>query len=293
MLTLVAATGLATELRVLPASHAIVSWNASAAADTLELVVDTLAGGRSRALPYVAFEAAGRASLNGFDDVARIETDIVRATGIAALTVRSHEPLVRVAASTPPLEAARPTAMSAVRARPELAVPERSQYVPDFPEQRGWCTPACVSMLLGAHGIAVGVAEAATGMFDRSYGGTGNWSFAMAYAGACGVAAAAAYLRDLVTVEAFVAAGLPVALSIAWSDGALAGAPLDRSDGHLVVVRGFTPTGDVIVNDPAQPAVRHTYGRAAFARSWLGHGGGALLVAPPERIDDLLRCANA
>jgi hypothetical protein len=35
------------------------------------------------------------------------------------------------------------------------------------------------------------------------------------------------------------------------------------------------------------------YDRAAFARCWLDHGGVALLVAPPERSDDLLRCANA
>ena len=66
-----------------------------------------------------------------------------------------------------------------------------------------------------------------------------------------------------------------------------------QSDGHILVVRGFDSRGDVIVNDPAQPAVRHVYPRAAFARCWLDHGGVALLVAPPERCDDLVRCANA
>jgi hypothetical protein len=35
------------------------------------------------------------------------------------------------------------------------------------------------------------------------------------------------------------------------------------------------------------------YERAAFAHAWLDHSGVALLVAPPERIGDLLRCANA
>jgi hypothetical protein len=100
-------------------------------------------------------------------------------------------------------------------------------------------------------------------------------------------------LRDLVNVEAFIAAGLPLAVSISWSGEALPGAPLERSDGHILVVRGFDAHGDVIVNDPAQPAVRHVYPRAAFARCWLEHGGVALLVAPPERVEDLLRCANA
>ena len=130
-------------------------------------------------------------------------------------------------------------------------------------------------------------------MFDRAYKGTGNWTFAVAYAGARGLAAAAAYLRDLVTVEAFVAAGLPLALSISWRGDDLPGAPLAQSDGHILVVRGFDAHGDVIVNDPAQPAVRHAYPRAAFARCWLDHGGVALLVAPPERSTTWCACANA
>ncbi len=163
----------------------------------------------------------------------------------------------------------------------------------EFPAERGWCAPASMAMLVGAWGITPSVAEVAAGLFDRAYNGTGNWAFASAYAGACGLAGAAAYLRDLVSLEAFVAAGLPAAVSISWSGDALPGAPLEQSDGHIVVVRGFDAQGDVIVNDPAQPSVRHVYGRAAFANCWLGHGGVALLVAPAERVDDLLRCANA
>jgi hypothetical protein len=172
-------------------------------------------------------------------------------------------------------------------------VPECSQYLTTFPAERGWCAPASLAMLLGAHGIGVEVAEVAAGVFDHACAGTGNWPFAIAYAGLCGLTGAAAYLRDLGTIEAFIAAGLPIAASIAWQPGDLPGAPLDRSAGHIVVVRGFTASGDVIVNDPAQPAVRHVYERTAFGACWLAHGGVALLVAPPARGDDLVRCANA
>jgi hypothetical protein len=294
MLNVVAGTGLVTEVRVVPAPRAIVSWNTQAVVDALELTIDTADGRRSHALPYVAFEDGRRASLDGFDDVARIDTDVVSAaSGIAAVQVRSHQPLVRVAASTPPTEPPRAEAPAA-DARRELGVPEHSQYVAEAPEQRGWCVPASVAMLVGAWGIVPSVAEVAAGVFDRGYNGTGNWTFAVAYAGTCGLAGAAAYLRDLVNAERFIAAGLPFAASISW-DGweALRGAPLERSDGHVLVVRGFDARGDVIVNDPAQAAVRHVYERAAFARCWLDHGGVALLVAPPERVDDLVRCANA
>lgn len=294
MLNLLPATGLVTELRVQPAASAIVSWNALEPMDTLELVVDTLDGRRSRALPYVVYEDGARASLNGFDDVATIETDIVRAPAeIAAIHVRSHTPLARVAASTRPTEGSRATAAPIGAAVRELAVPLRSQYLSAFPEKRGWCAPASLAMLLGTHGIDATVSDVVDGVFDRSYNGTGNWTFATAYAGARGLAAAAAYLRDVVTVEHFIAAGLPIAVSISWNGDALPGAPLDHSEGHILVIRGFAANGDVIVNDPAQPAVRHVYDRAAFARCWLDHGGVALLVAPPDRADDLQRCANA
>ena len=293
MLNVVAARGLVTTVRVPAAPRAIVSWNTQAPVDALGLVVETAHGRRSTALPYVAFDGGGRASLDGRDEVANIETDIVRATGgIVAVEVRSQQPLALVAVATPPADPPRTNAPAA-DARRELDVPEHSQYVDDFPGERGWCTPASMAMLVGAWGPAPGVAEVAAGVFDRAYGGTGNWTFAVAYAGGCGLAGAAAYLRDLVTVERFVAAGLPLAVSLSWSRDELPGAPLERSDGHLLVVRGFDARGDVIVNDPAQPAVRHVYERSAFARSWLDHGGVALLVAPPERIDDLLRCANA
>lgn len=292
MLDIVAATGLVTEVRVLPAAQAIVSWNTSEPVDTLEITVDTADGRRSRPLPYVVFEAGARASLDGFDNVASIKTDVVHGAEIVALGVRSHRPLARVAASTPPGEPAR-TDAPAADARRELAVPELSQYVPAFPNERGWCTPAAVAMLAGTWGTAARVEDVAAAVFDRAYGGTGNWTFAVAYAGTRGLAGAAAYLRDLVNVERFIAAGIPLALSISWRDGALPGAPLEHSEGHLLVVRGFDRQGEVIVNDPAQPAVRHVYPRAAFARCWLDHGGVALLVAPAERIDDLLRCANA
>jgi hypothetical protein len=293
MLTIVAPSGLVSELRVPAAQRAIVSWNTQEVVDALGLVVATADGRRSGALPYVAFADGRRASLDGSDDIATIRTDTVHATSaIVAIEVRSHGPLARVAASTPPTDPPRSAAPAADACR-ELNVPEHSQYVDDFPEERGWCAPASMAMLIGAWGMTPGVAEVAAGVFDHAYAGTGNWTFAVAYAGACGLAGAAAYLRDLVNVERFIAAGLPLAVSISWSGDALPGAPLDHSDGHILVVRGFDARGDVIVNDPAQPAIRHVYERAAFARCWLDHGGVALLVAPPGRVEDLLRCANA
>jgi len=289
MLDVVAGTGDRARVAVLPAPRAIVSWSTPAPAATLELIVHTLDGRRSQPLPYVVFEPGARASLDGFDGVARIATDVVSAVAdIVTIDLRANAPLAFAAVSVP----AHGPAVPVARFTGELAVPPLSQYVDAHPSERGWCAPAAIAMLLGAHGIACDVAGVAHAIYDRSYHGTGNWTFAVAAAAAHGLFGAAAYLRDGSSIDALLAAGFPFATSIAWDEGTLPGAPLAASNGHLVVVRGRTAGGDLIVNDPAQNAIRVVYARDAFERAWLGHGGVALLIAPPERIDDLVRCAN-
>ena len=56
------------------------------------------------------------------------------------------------------------------------------------------------------------------------------------------------------------------------------------SNGHLMVVFGFTPAGDVVVNDPASHLVaddnqvRVTYRRNQHEKAWLGGSGGTAYV---------------
>lgn len=293
MLTIVAATGRCTDVVIDPATSALVSWASTASEDTLEIVVTRLDGHVSQPLPYVAFERERRTSLNTFDAVARIETDVISAdTDIAAISVRSRHPLARVAVSTPS-HAHRNGEAPRFHVPYEMNVPERSQYLPDFPDERGWCAPAAIAMLLATSGVDRSVDEVARAIYDSAYKGTGNWAFAVAYAGSQGLLGVAAYLRDLHAIERFLAARIPIALSVAWGHGELPGAPLDASAGHLLVARGFDAHGDPIVNDPAQPLVRHVYPRAAFERCWLEHGAVALIVTPPDVLDTVVDCANA
>jgi hypothetical protein len=274
---------------VLPAARAVVSWMTRAETATLELVVHTAMGTMSRPLPYAVFEPGARASLDGFDNVARIATDVVTAAGeIVAIDVRANVALDAVAVSVPVHAAAG----SRARFAGEIDVPERAQFVAGEPASRGWCAPAAIAMLLGATGVERSVGDVAAAVFDRAYRGTGNWAFDVAYAAACDRFGAVAYLRDLQSVDALLDAGFPLAASLAWDEGALPGAPLPASDGHLVVVRGRTPGGGIVANDPAQPQVRHVYDATAFERAWLGHGGVALLVTARDRIGDLVAAAN-
>ncbi len=293
MLTLVTATGLRTRVTIEPAMRAIVTWNTLEVEDTIELVVYRQDDRASLALPYVAFDESRRASLDGFDQVPKITTDIVTADRpIVANDVCSQHPLRRVGVSTPTARDDHAAARGYIPAS-EIDVPEISQYVEAAPDERGWCTPAAIAMLLGTWGIKRDVARVAAAIHDDAYHGTGNWAFAVAYAGALGYIGTAAYLRNLSAVEGYVASGIPIATSISWKTGELPGAPLPHSDGHLVVVRGFDDVGDPIVNDPAQPTIRHVYPRAAFERAWLEHGGVALIVAPSGRLYDVLHAAGA
>jgi hypothetical protein len=116
------------------------------------------------------------------------------------------------------------------------------------------------------------VDHAARMTFDHGYDGTGNWPFNTAYAARYTGHAFVTRLASLRAAEQLVRAGIPVVTSITFARGELSGAPISASNGHLVVVVGFTQGGDVVVNDPAsrtRSGVRRTYDRGQFENAWL------------------------
>jgi hypothetical protein len=85
-------------------------------------------------------------------------------------------------------------------------------------------------------------------------------------------------------MEREIAARRPVALSHRWLPGDLPQAPISRSAGHLIVVVGFTPGGDIVVNDPAAKAgeVRRVYRRRDLFRTWQERGEGIAYLVQPD-----------
>ncbi len=173
-----------------------------------------------------------------------------------------------------------------------LAVPERRQN--DFPDGAGWCSPTSLSMLMAFWARKTGndawdrtVPETAAGATDYAYGGTGNWAFNTAYAASLGLDAYVTRFGSLADVERWIGAGVPVAINIAFDEGELDGAPMPSSAGHVIVIRGFSRTGDPIANDPAARAdqgekVRIVYDRGQLQKAWLGGSRGtAYVVFPP------------
>lgn len=159
-----------------------------------------------------------------------------------------------------------------------LDVPARSQYVVDG--ERGWCSPASLSMVNAFHGIDVSVEATARAVLDRAYNGTGNWAFNVAFSGSLGLRAAVMYLGNLEDARRLIERKLPLILSYSWSEGELPGAPLPHSDGHLAVLCGFTRSGDCVFNDPAASAIRVVYPRAAIERIWQRNDGLSYVIAP-------------
>ena len=289
MLRLIDRPGQHALLRVPPSTRAVVSWNTGAPAGGIALIAHRADGTVSEPLLYVRWSPEDRRSLDGSDATTRVAVDVVHSdVALTAIGIASTVGLDAVAVAVPPPPDARVAPRASTRT---LDVPALSQYLPAFPDERGWCSAASVAMLLAHHGIDADVATVARAVYDASYEGTGNWVFNTAYAAARGLRAVVAYLRGIDHVAAFIDAGLPVAISIGWNQGELPGAPLEHSDGHLLVVRGVDPE-HVLVNDPAHPAVAIRYPRTALDLVFREHGGVAYLVAPRERTAELVALAN-
>lgn len=254
------------------------------------------------------------------DDLARVATDTWRTASSAGLERwRLRVSLLRrTGASTKPpsvghvaaTTSRRPSSSPATSKPGKVAraggavldVPRYSQMVHQghYPQWgnggEAWCSPTSVSMVLGYYDAlpkekdyawvpeghaAPWVDHAARSTFDHGYDGTGNWSFNVAYAARLVGRADVSRLPDLRAVERLVADGVPVIVSIAFGSGELSGAPISASNGHLLVVVGFTADGDVVVNDPAadSPAgVRRTYDRGQLERAWLDASTGTAYV---------------
>ncbi|MBT9259805.1 MAG: C39 family peptidase [Clostridiales bacterium] len=222
------------------------------------------------------------------------EADALRLQAMLYTADPSSRPLLRQVAVTfaPPLHQRTASLLPAARSPILLEVPPRSQMVyPDGGE--AWCSPTSTSMVMAYWAKKkkeprwdLPVPEVVKGVWDEAYGGAGNWSFNTAFAASLGLSAQVARFSSLDELEAWIRAGIPAVISAAWREGELPGAPISRTGGHLLVVRGFDEVGDVLALDPAgatDEEVPRTYPRSILERLWLRHSKGtAYLIYPPD-----------
>jgi hypothetical protein len=207
-----------------------------------------------------------------------------------------------------------------------LPVPALSEYAhnDEYPQLDGggkaWCSPASVSMVLdywgkkptqqqiqnlpadavfdSRHRADGEVDYAAFHIFDNTDPAkdTGDWPFNMGYAAHFGMDASVRQYNSLQGIESWIKKGVPIVITIKWDNTSsdptqhLDGSSIDKTPGHLMVVRGFTKDGAVLANDPASPddsAVPHTYNRAQFEHRWLGTSSGTVYVIKPNALNNL------
>jgi len=187
----------------------------------------------------------------------------------------------------------------------DLGLPQYSQEIhhghyPEFDNGgEAWCSPTSTSMVVAYWGAAYSPTAAETSwvdppvdpwvdytarfVYDYNYQGAGNWPFNAAYASERGLVADVTQLHNLAEAEAFIKAGIPLVASVAWSSNKLTGA-IKSTNGHLLVIGGFTGDGDVIAYDPAHDTdaeVRAVYDREEFERAWTPASGGIVYVIRP------------
>jgi hypothetical protein len=201
----------------------------------------------------------------------------------------------------------------------DLGLPLHSQEIHhgDFPQYdnggEAWCSPTSTSMVvdywsqrtgtnysptpaeyswvtaaLGPNHTDPQVDYTAREVYDYHYNGAGNWPFNAAYAASRGPASSplvadVTALHNLSEAEPFIRAGIPLVASVAWESNKLDGA-IKSTNGHLLVIGGFTAAGNPIVYDPASTddtAVRHVYDRQQFERAWIPASGGIVYLIRP------------
>jgi hypothetical protein len=193
--------------------------------------------------------------------------------GLAAVTWRgrSRHPRWR----TPP----------SLRRRVEITLPRCSQMAEGGRRGAEACSAATVQMLLAHRGVRVPLPRVMRTVHDPLEDIFGNWQQSIGAAWRFGCPGVLCYFRHWDQVLACLRAGTPIGASIKFPPGQveLPGAPIEHSGGHLVVVRGLTPDGWVLTNDPAAKSrigVCRRYPVEAFSRAWFGFSGMGYLVFP-------------
>lgn len=170
----------------------------------------------------------------------------------------------------------------------DLDVPCYSQMVRDYKIANSICSPTSVAMVLSYYGLDISPEEVAWDVHDHEAGIFGNWAFNVAAAASYGFVSYVDYVvpeegaDPWYYVKQQIALDRPVVVSVRYKNPSIPGdmppvegVPIDSTEGHLVLVRGFTWKDGieyVIVNDPAAPdneTVRREYRADQFFDAWV------------------------
>jgi hypothetical protein len=247
------------------------------------------------------FRAAPDRELPSF----QVRVSLMRPAGSADVPVLQRLGVMASRLPAPDGELAVSTPRSALGVVLDVPCFSQKIHAGEYPEYDGgggsWCSPTSTSMVMAYWGalppaedyewVDTSLADrwvdhAARGTYDHAYGGCGNWPFNTAYAGRYGLTGFVTRLRSLAEAELFIADGIPLIVSGSYRTGDIKGLDYD-TNGHIMVLAGFTGDGDPVLNDPNSAAnadVRKTVDRTEFERVWLNTSRGVVyVITPPGR----------
>ena len=166
-----------------------------------------------------------------------------------------------------------------------VTVPPRTQMEEDPAIRLRICSPTSLAMVLEHHGRRVATAALAAEVFHAGLALYGVWPAAIRAAGRYGVTGYVLHFAGWQAAAWCLSAGLPVIASVRYAAGALTGAAIPETSGHLLVLTG-SDGRRVFVNDPAAPsteAVPRSYSLAEFLPAWLDRGGVGYVLFRPRR----------
>jgi hypothetical protein len=173
----------------------------------------------------------------------------------------------------------RPETLPATWSR-DLAVPYRAQGWLPRSVRSDACSPTSVSMVMAYQGVDEPTATVAQCIYDNDHDLFGNWGRAVTYPSTRGLSGEVVRISTMDEARAYIARGQPLIASIRYAKGEFPSALAQSSDGHLIVIRGFTSTGDAIVNDPGQKDRGNgvVYRADELAKAWIRNTGGVTYV---------------
>ena len=159
----------------------------------------------------------------------------------------------------------------------EIEVPCRSQMIEAADIKGKICSPTCDAMALAFLGIEVPTAFIAADCWDAGAKIYGNWPFNVASLWRLGAKARLDYFPTMEMATRELLAGRLLIASIRFAEGKLTGAPISKTNGHLVLIKGLrkdeTGAFSVLVNDPAAAnpeEVPRAYSLPEFEKAWTG-----------------------
>ncbi len=164
-----------------------------------------------------------------------------------------------------------------------LPVPQKSQMVASKQIKERICSPTSISMVVDYYRKKSSIIDLSKLTYNKQHDMYGLWPAGIWAASRYGLLGYIYRFSLWQEVTWLLAKKIPVIASINYDEGELTGAPMNKTPGHLVVIKGIEKT-HVVVNDPAAPdeeSVERKYDLNQFSRHWFRKKGiGYVLFCP-------------